>query len=60
MRRWCCGIEAGTSDPDGNYPEGTVHGLVDRELQRLAKGLKGFDAEDKEDKKDKGSGPAAA
>jgi lon-related putative ATP-dependent protease len=53
------GIEAGTSDPDGNYPEDTVHGLVDRELQRLAKGLKGFDGEDKDDKKGKGSGPAA-
>jgi lon-related putative ATP-dependent protease len=36
------GIEAGAPDADGRYPEGTVHGLVDQELQRLAKGLKEF------------------
>jgi lon-related putative ATP-dependent protease len=36
------GVEAGTPDADGGYPEGTVHGLVDRELQRLAKGLAAF------------------
>jgi predicted ATP-dependent protease len=38
------GIEAGTANADGRYPEGTVHGLVDQELQRLAKGLKEFTA----------------
>ena len=36
------GVEAGTPEADGGYPEGTVHGLVDRELQRLAKGLAGL------------------
>jgi ATP-dependent Lon protease len=36
------GVEAGTPEADGGYPEGTVHGLVDRELQRLAKGLASF------------------
>jgi len=36
------GVEAGTADANGEYPEGTIHGLVDRELQRLAKGLKAF------------------
>jgi lon-related putative ATP-dependent protease len=36
------GIEAGVADGDGAYPEGTVHGLVDRELQRLAQGWKSF------------------
>jgi len=54
------GVEAGAADPDGNYPEDTVHGLVDRELLRLAKGLKGFDAEEKDEKKDKGPAPAAS
>jgi ATP-dependent Lon protease len=38
------GIEAGAGGADGEYPEGTVHGLVDRELQRLAKGLRAFNA----------------
>ncbi|MCX6572641.1 MAG: ATP-binding protein [Candidatus Aminicenantes bacterium] len=38
------GVEAGTPEADGGYPEGTVHGLVDRELQRLAKGLAAFNA----------------
>jgi ATP-dependent Lon protease len=36
------GVEAGTADAEGVYAEGTVHGLVDRELQRLAKGWKSF------------------
>jgi lon-related putative ATP-dependent protease len=38
------GVEAGAADKDGNYPEGTVHFLVDRELQRLARGWKAFAA----------------
>ncbi len=38
------GVEAGAADAQGDYPDGTVHGLVDRELQRLAKGLKAFAA----------------
>lgn len=38
------GVEAGAADANGEYPEGTVHGLVDRELQRLAKGYKEFSA----------------
>jgi ATP-dependent Lon protease len=38
------GVEAGTPETDGGYPEGTVHGLVDLELQRLAKGLAAFNA----------------
>ena len=36
------GVEAGLPDANGEYPDGTVHGLVDRELLRLAKGLKAF------------------
>jgi len=36
------GIEAGFPQEDGTYEEGTVHGLVDRELQRLASGWKSF------------------
>jgi ATP-dependent Lon protease len=47
------GIEAGAAGPDGEYPEGTVHGLVDQELQRLAKGLKAFNAP-----AEKGDGPS--
>jgi ATP-dependent Lon protease len=46
------GVEAGVPDATGEYPDGTVHGLVDRELQRLAKGLKDFAATN-----DKGEGP---
>jgi lon-related putative ATP-dependent protease len=38
------GVEAGTVGAEGEYPDGTVHGLVDKELQRLAKGLKEFSA----------------
>jgi len=47
------GVEAGVPDAKGDYPDGTVHGLVDRELQRLAKGLKAFAGPD-----EKGEGPA--
>jgi ATP-dependent Lon protease len=46
------GVEAGTADAEGDYADGTVHGLVDRELQRLAKGLKAFMAPE-----EKGEGP---
>jgi lon-related putative ATP-dependent protease len=42
------GVEAGLAAEDGAFPDGTVHFLVDRELQRLAKGWKTFAApEDK-------------
>jgi lon-related putative ATP-dependent protease len=46
------GVEAGTADAKGDYPDGTVHSLVDRELQRLAKGLKAFGGPE-----EKGEGP---
>jgi ATP-dependent Lon protease len=36
------GVEAGRARDDGTFEEGTVHFLVDRELQRLAQGLKAF------------------
>jgi len=45
------GVEAGVAGEDGTFPEGTVHFLVDRELQRLAKGWKAYAAVD-----DKGEG----
>ena len=45
------GIPAGGRKDDGTFPEGTVHGLVDRELARLAKAAKDAAAEDKDDKK---------
>jgi len=38
------GVEAGAADAEGDFPDGTVHGLADRELQRLAKGLRAFAA----------------
>jgi ATP-dependent Lon protease len=41
------GVEAGVPDAQGDYPDGTVHGLVDRELQRLAQGLKDFAADER-------------
>jgi len=47
------GVEAGAAADDGSYPEGTVHFLVDGELQRLAKGWKAFAAPE-----DKREGPA--
>ncbi len=40
------GVEAGAAGEDGSFPEGTVHFLVDRELQRLAKGWKAYAAAD--------------
>ena len=42
------GVEAGLARDDGTFEDGTVHFLVDRELQRLARGLKAFsEAEEK-------------
>ncbi len=41
------GIEAGAAREDGSFEEGTVHDLVDKELQRLAVSWKDF-APDKE------------
>ena len=42
------GVEAGAAREDGTFEDGTVHFLVDRELQRLARGLKAFsEAEEK-------------
>jgi lon-related putative ATP-dependent protease len=47
------GVEAGRMRDDGSFEEGTVHFLVDRELQRLAKGLKAFSGnEDRKGDKD--------
>jgi lon-related putative ATP-dependent protease len=40
------GVEAGAAGEDGGFPEGTVHFLVDRELQRLAKGWRAYAAAD--------------
>jgi len=41
------GVRAGTRNPDGTFEDGTVHSLVDRELDRLARTLKasGLDKE---------------
>ena len=48
------GIEAGRRLDDGSFEEGTVHFLVDQELQRLAKGLKAFsESEDRRGDKNK-------
>ena len=41
------GIEAGVPDEHGAYEEGTVHFLVDRELQRLAESWRSFAAPEK-------------
>ncbi|MBM3306075.1 MAG: ATP-dependent protease [Candidatus Aminicenantes bacterium] len=41
------GLEAGAPDEHGAYEEGTVHFLVDRELQRLAESWKAFASADK-------------
>ena len=49
--RWSAALGAGARKDDGTYPEGTVHGLVDRELARLAKAVKDAAAEEKDDKK---------
>ncbi|HYA48822.1 MAG TPA: AAA family ATPase, partial [Burkholderiales bacterium] len=53
------GVEAGRQKEDGTFEQGTVHFLVDQELQRLAQGLKAFsDGEEKEERKEeKGKGP---
>jgi len=53
------GIEAGRRLDDGSFEEGTVHFLVDQELQRLAKGLKAFsESEDRRGDKNEDSEPA--
>ncbi len=39
------GFEAGTAREDGSFEEGTVHGRVDQELQRLAASWKEFGPE---------------
>ncbi|OGD21864.1 MAG: ATP-dependent protease [Candidatus Aminicenantes bacterium RBG_16_63_16] len=39
------GFEAGAAGEDGTFEEGTVHALVDQELQRLATSWKGFGSE---------------
>jgi len=36
------GVPAGTLQPDGTYPEGTVHYLVDRKLREMAEKLTAF------------------
>jgi len=54
------GIEAGVAGQEGEYPDGTVHGLVDRELQRLAQGLKEFAASDETPGKSKEAKTPAA
>ena len=41
------GVEAGVPDEHGVYEEGTVHFLVDRELQRLAESWRSFAASDR-------------
>jgi lon-related putative ATP-dependent protease len=38
------GVEAGQAREDGTFEDGTLHFLVDRELQRLARGWKAFSA----------------
>ena len=39
------GVPAGERQPDGTYPEGTIHCLVDRRLRSLAEGLQSFGSE---------------
>jgi ATP-dependent Lon protease len=46
------GVEAGQAQENGTFEEGTVHFLVDRELQRLAKGWKAFSEADEKSKED--------
>jgi len=36
------GVAAGVKDADGNYPEGSINCLVDRQLRQLAEGLQHF------------------
>lgn len=43
------GVEAGRRNGDGAFEEGTVNRLVDKELQRLAQGLKKFSAPPEKD-----------
>jgi ATP-dependent Lon protease len=38
------GVAAGARKEDGGFEDGTVHGLVEKELQRLAQSLKAFPA----------------
>jgi lon-related putative ATP-dependent protease len=38
------GVAAGSPGADGTYEDGTVHGLVEKELRRLAESLKPFPA----------------
>jgi len=44
------GVEAGQARDNGTFEKGTVHFLVDQELQRLAKGLKSFAAGEEKSK----------
>jgi lon-related putative ATP-dependent protease len=53
------GVPAGTADKEGNYPEGTVHYLVQKHLLQLAQDLKAFgdskhddDSDDEEEDED--------
>ncbi|HOI45831.1 MAG TPA: AAA family ATPase, partial [Candidatus Aminicenantes bacterium] len=43
------GVEAGRRNGDGSFEEGTVNDLADKELQRLARGLKKFSAPPEKD-----------
>ncbi len=48
------GVEAGESDENGRFKEGTVNFLVDKRLKELAAGIKEFEAaEEKAPKKKK-------
>jgi lon-related putative ATP-dependent protease len=44
------GVEAGQARDNGTFEEGTIHFLVDQELQRLAMGLKAFAAGEEKSK----------
>ena len=43
------GLPAGERQPDGSFPENSVHALVEKRLTHLAKGLKEFSKEDEEE-----------
>ncbi|MDD8015589.1 MAG: ATP-dependent protease, partial [Acidobacteriota bacterium] len=43
------GVDAGRRNEDGSFEEGTVNDLADKELQRLARGLKKFSAPPEKD-----------
>jgi len=45
------GREAGTKQPDGSYPEGSVNCLVDEKLKELAEEIKKFGGTDEKNKK---------